>query len=79
MSASEIGAGMTHFLTYVGIDFYYKSKTMMSALYEMQGGTPTRWDWGKVQIALDDGDKVIIRPAEQYELDWANKELQRYL
>lgn len=47
-------------LIYIGDHFYLESSTMMSSIYHVTG---ERSDWGKVQIALRNGESVSIRPA----------------
>jgi len=59
-------------LFYIGRDFYLKSSTMMSSIYEENGG---RSDWGKVEMALERGEEVHIRQATDKELLWAYKKL----
>jgi hypothetical protein len=52
-------------LIYIGERFYRDSQTMMSSIYDIEGG---RQDWGKVQIALQRGESVHIRPATPGEM-----------
>lgn len=52
-------------LIYIGEDFYWKSKTLMSSLYTEDG---RRSDWGFVSIALKNGDQVNIRQATEGEI-----------
>lgn len=47
-------------LIYVGDDFYFETGTMMSPIYDVHG---CRQDWGKVQMALRNGESVHIRQA----------------
>ena len=56
---------MEHKLIFIGEEFYANSGTMMSSIYGEDGA---RWDWGKVKIALEDGDTVTIRPCTMEEL-----------
>lgn len=65
-----------HRLIYIGRDFYLKSGTIMSSIYG-EGGE--RWDWGKVQIALDNGHYVHIRPATEDEMEHAYTKLGELL
>jgi len=60
-------------LFYIGNDFYDKSQTMMSSIYEID--TKVRWDWGKVNIELLNGGSVTIRPATGAEMLWALEKL----
>jgi len=60
---------MTINLIFIGRDFYHKSKTTMSFVYLESG---LRFDWGKVELALENGDTISIRPA-------TNEELGHYL
>lgn len=62
-------------LVFIGNDFYNKSRTMMSSIYQVTDGRLYRSDWGKVQIALANGDEVHIRQATAQELEWANSRL----
>lgn len=61
-------------LIYIGTDFYHKSSTIMSSIYDMYW---ERWDWGKVGIALDRGDYIHIRPATGSEMDIAYTKLDK--
>lgn len=58
----------------IGSKYYLKSGTVMSSIYSIEG--KNRWDWGKVQVALEDGDTVNIRPATEEELEWADNRLK---
>ncbi len=53
-------------LIYIGGEFYWNSKTMMSSLYTTNG---ERFDWGFVEVALQEGKTVSIRPATPKELE----------
>jgi hypothetical protein len=64
---------MTIKLVFLGSDFYWKSGTMMGMLYTEDGH---RSDWGKVQGALEAGNGVSIRPANDAELVAAYKKLE---
>lgn len=64
---------ITRELFYLGGDFYWKSGTTMSSIYEV--GTYSRWDWGHVKHLLSGGNSVTIRPANDAELLWAYKRL----
>lgn len=64
---------MTINLYYIGEKFYFKSATLMSSVYEV--GTRQRYDWGMVKNMLMEGHEVHIRPANEYEMRWANAEL----
>lgn len=64
-------------LFHIGQDFYSKSNTWMSSIYHKD--SKERCDWGKVQILLEDGYKVIIVPATKKEMDWAQKQLTEIL
>ncbi len=50
---------------YIGDDFYWKSGTMMSSLYAVDG---RRYDWGFVRRDLRNGKAVNLRPATAHEL-----------
>lgn len=60
-------------LFFIGDDFYDKSGTAMSPIYEI--GTYQRSDWGKVQLVLEHGEPISIRPANEKEMLWAYKKL----
>lgn len=62
-------------LFYIGYEFYAKSNTAMSFIYEV--GTFIRMDWGFVQIALAEGKEVHIRQANSEEKSWAYEQLGR--
>jgi len=59
-------------LIFIGQKFYSESGSMMSSIYDIGG---RRQDWGKVQIALSNGESVHIRPATQKELAYYEAEL----
>lgn len=54
-------------LIYIGFRFYNESDSLMSSIYTEDG---KRSDWGKVQLALEAGNKVEIRPASLVELSY---------
>ncbi len=60
-------------LFFIGDDFYMKSGTFMSPIYEEN--TYKRWDWGFVEIALKEGKDITIRQATDEEMLWAYKKL----
>ena len=60
-------------LIYIGEKFYAESGTVMSSIYDVHSN---RQDWGKVQIALQNGESVHIRPATESELKMYNKRLK---
>lgn len=51
-------------LVFIGEDFYWKSKTIMSSIYTEDG---RRYDWGFVTIALKEGEEIHIRQANRVE------------
>ena len=53
-------------LIYIGNHFYLESGTIMSPIYTEDG---MRFDWGKVQVALRQGDSIEIRQATSQERD----------
>jgi hypothetical protein len=53
-------------LIWIGDHFYRESSTVMSSIYEVDG---TRSDWGKIQLALINGEEVHIRQATKKERD----------
>lgn len=60
---------------YIGNKFYRESKTIMSSIYIDRGNTFTRTDWGKIQIALERGEFVEIRPATPTEIKMFEEKL----
>lgn len=61
-------------LIFIGDEFYSKSGTTMSSLY--QEDTWKRSDWGFVSLALQAGNNVNIRPATDAELGVAYRMLR---
>ena len=61
-------------LIYIGDKFYWESGTSMSSIYTTDS---RRSDWGDVQITLQRGENVSIRPANDYEMGYYEKELKR--
>jgi len=53
-------------LIFIGDDFYSNSSTEMSSIYTTDG---KRFNWGKVTIALRNGEEVHIRPATKEDLN----------
>ena len=60
-------------LIYIGRKYYLESGTSMSSIYHE--GTWERSDWGFVQVALDQGENVEIRPATDQEVKKADQML----
>lgn len=60
-------------LVYFGDQYYDWSNGVMSALYTENG---IRSDWGKVNVALRDGEKVLIRHATAEEITQADERLR---
>ena len=63
-------------LIYIGDSFYHESGTIMSPIYCVAQRAWQRWDWGKVSIALDEGQQVTIKPATEREIEHACKILK---
>jgi len=61
-------------LIYIGDHFYMESGTIMSSIYTETG---ERSDWGKVQMALKDGEEVEIRQATILERRFYESQLSR--
>ena len=57
-------------LIYIGGDFYWESKTIMSCIYKENG---ERFDWGKLEMELRAGKEVHLRPATEKELEYFKK------
>jgi hypothetical protein len=66
-------------LIYIGEKFYDESKTMMSSIYHEQDedGVYLRSDWGKVNVALRNGENVEIRQATDAEFGFFQRELDK--
>ena len=47
----------------------------MSSVYEIKNGVLKRTDWGLIQTALEKGQTVNVRPANNDEMFWAYKKL----
>jgi len=63
-------------IVFIGQDFYTKSKTMMSPVYEkMPDGTFKRYDFGFMMGDLEKGQTVMIRPANGKEKKFFNAKL----
>lgn len=62
-------------LIFIGNNFPYQSGTFMSNIYGIDG---RRWDWGKIQIALAQGEIITIRPATPAELAPYEAEIATY-
>ncbi len=54
--------------------FYWESNTTMGMLYTV--GEKNRYDWGEVELALEQGYSVSIRPANEKEKLWAYEMLK---
>jgi len=68
---------MKRILVYTGKDFYWKSGTIMSSIYELvQGGEYKRFDWGFLESALSKGEEFIIRQANEQEQRMFQKHLK---
>ena len=59
-------------LIHIGSRFYYESGSVMGSLYTPEG---ERSDWGKVELTLERGDSVTLRPATDEELKPYEKRL----
>ena len=60
-------------LFHIGRKFYHESGSAMSSISTVD--TFERSDWDKVQIALENGETVTIRPATASEMQWAEIKL----
>lgn len=63
---------------FVGNRFYKESRMAMSSFYQQVGDGLRDTDWGKLQISLSNGEEVHIRPANEKEISWAERELEKY-
>ena len=62
---------------YIGEHYYSKSRTLMSSVYQVdESNTFKRTDWGFIQVALQRGEEVHIRPANEEELKQMDKHLK---
>ncbi len=64
-------------LFYLGNDFYWSTGTKMSSLYSVKDRK--RYDWGLVQMELDIGANVNIRPANDEERQWAIEQRKEFV
>jgi hypothetical protein len=65
-------------IVYIGRDFYYKSGTMMSSLYQkFPDGSFKRYDWGFAECDLEEGIGIRIRKATREEVAIFTKELEK--
>ena len=55
---------------YIGREFYYESASIMSSVYEITPDGFLRTDWGFIEVALEEGKTVNIRPATPDEKDY---------
>ena len=56
-------------LVFIGERFYKDSQTLMSAIYEsLPGGVWERYDWGRLQLDINAGKNIHIRPATKKEI-----------
>ena len=61
---------------YIGDRFYRESGTMISPVYEIKDGGYSRTDWGFIQIALEKGEELHIRPAMVDEISFFEKKME---
>lgn len=64
-------------LIFIGNQYYLASGTRMSSLYHPTSEGFSRWDWGKVSVALENGQEVRIRPATEEEAEYFEIMFQR--
>jgi len=67
---------MRRTLIYIGREFYEKSGSIMSFLYETSKKRYIRTDFGKMQQQIEAGDTITIRPATMSELSIFNARLK---
>ena len=60
---------------YCGDKYYDRSGTMMGVLYTDAGH---RYDWGKLQHDVDNGEDVVVRKATPQMIEWADKQLENF-
>ena len=62
---------------YIGEHYYWKSKTAMSSVYQIDDvSTLKRTNWGLIRVALQREEEVHIRPANEEELKQMDKHLK---
>ena len=67
-------------LIFIGKDFYGKSHTVMSNLYQVHpDGSLTRYDYGFMGIDLGEGKEICIRQANDEQMKWAYQKLGKIL
>lgn len=67
-------------IVFIGNDFYEKSRTRMSSIYEkLPDGTFKRYDYGFMSLDLEKGETVMIRPANGKEKKFFNAKLRDLL
>ena len=65
-------------IVYIGRDFYMDSGTVMSCIYEKkQDGSYERFDWGFTEIALENGEVLMMRPATDNEKRFFEEKLEK--
>jgi hypothetical protein len=62
------------YLIYIGDHFYYESGSVMSSVYLEDG---TRFDWGKLKVALSNGEEIHIRQATNEECGYYERKLRQ--
>ena len=60
---------------YFGDKYYDQSKSMMGILYTEKG---ERYDWGKLQNDVDNGQDVVVRKATPDMIKWADEQLENW-
>ncbi len=67
-------------IVFIGQEFYTKSQTRMSPVYEkLPDGTFRRYDFGFMMGDLEKGETVMIRPADGKEKKFFNNVLNKNL
>lgn len=65
---------------FIGNDYCFASETRMSNVYQVDDvGGFKRTDWGFIQMALERGEEVHIRPANKKELERMDSHLGKIL
>lgn len=65
-------------IVFIGNEFYYESGTMMSCVYEKTNDKYKRTDWGFIQIALEEGYDINMRPATEEEMKMFKEKLCKF-
>jgi hypothetical protein len=57
---------------FLGRGYYFKSGSSIGMLYSEAG---ERYDWGRIELEIEQGKEILIKPATPKMHEWANKRL----